>query len=208
MGAFCAGALAYGQTKPVDPVYLLTYDHGGLVLWGIPHFVERLQNAISWLNRYPGFKIGLDNEAHTYDHLAEHNPAVLAELRGYLDRYSSRFGVGTCTYGQPLTCFINEESNIRQIEYGLETTRRHLGRAPDIYLMSEHAMHAQVPQILSGFGFRAAIMRTHFMMYGYNPTFDVPFGWWIGMDGSRIPTVRLTRAKAPSLRKRLTTIGC
>jgi alpha-mannosidase len=106
-----------------------------------------------------------------------------------LKRYKGRFGIGTCTYGQPLSCFINEESNIRQLQYGLETTRRHLGTAPDIYLMSEHAMHSQMPQILAGFGFRAAIMRTHFMMYGYNPTFDAPFGQWIGLDGSRIPTV-------------------
>lgn len=32
-------------------------------------------------------------------------------------------------------------------------------------------------------------MRTHFMMYGYNPTYDAPFIWWIGEDGSRLPTV-------------------
>ncbi len=189
MGALCAGALAHGQAATQDPVYLLTYDHGGLVLWGIPHFVERLRDAVAWLDRYPGFKIGLDNEAHTYDHLAENDPKVLTEIRRYLDRYAGRFGIGTCTYGQPLSCFINDESNIRQIEYGLETTRRHFGRAPDIYLMSEHAMHCQLPQILSSFGFRSAIMRTHYMMYGYNPTFNVPVGRWIGVDGSQIPAV-------------------
>jgi hypothetical protein len=55
--------------------------------------------------------------------------------------------------------------------------------------MSEHAMHAQMPQLLKGFGFRGAIMRTHYMMYGYNPCFDVPIGWWIGLDGSRVATV-------------------
>jgi len=32
-------------------------------------------------------------------------------------------------------------------------------------------------------------MRTHFMMYGYNPQFDVAIGWWVGLDGSRIATV-------------------
>lgn len=141
------------------------------------------------MDRYPGFKIGLDNEAYTYDYLAEHNPEVLEEIRGYLKRYAGRFGVGTCTYGQPLSQFINEESNIRQIGYALEADRRHLGCAPTVYLMSEHAMHSQIPQILKGFGFAGSIMRTHFMMYGYNPTFDVATGWWVGLDGSRIPTI-------------------
>jgi len=189
VGALCAGALAQGQTGSQDVLYLLTYDHGGLVLWGISHFIERLRNAVSWLDRYPGFKIGLENEAHTYDQLAEQEPEVLEEIRRYLREYEGRFGIGTCTYGQPLSCFINEESNIRQLEYGREATLRHFGRAPGVYLMSEHAMHSQLPQILSSFGFRSAIMRTHYMMYGYNPTFDAAYGRWIGADGSQIPAI-------------------
>ena len=56
-------------------------------------------------------------------------------------------------------------------------------------MMSEHAMHSQIPQIINGFGFDGAIMRTHYMMYGYNPVFNVPIGLWVGLDGSKIPTV-------------------
>jgi hypothetical protein len=177
---------------------LLTYDHGGLVLWGLDSFRERLKSATEWLDRYPSFKIGLDNEAFTYDALAEQHPEALKELRGILSRYKGRFGVGTCTYGQPLSVFINEESNIRQIGYALEADRRVLGAAPDVYLMSEHAMHSQIPQIIKGFGFRGAIMRTHFMMYGYNPTFDLPIGWWVGLDGTRMPTVPTYREEGNS----------
>ena len=47
---------------------------------------------------------------------------------------------------------------------------------PPVYLMSKHAMHSQIPQILNGFGYDGANMRTHYMMYGYNPTFNVPIG--------------------------------
>ncbi len=187
---FGAEARADASGESTDPpLYLLTYDHGGLVLWGRDHFVERLHNAMEWLDRYPSFKIGLDNEAYTYDQLAEQDPNVLSEIRGYLAKYKGRFGIGTCTYGQPLSMFIDGESNIRQIEYALAADRKYFGTSPDVYLMSEHAMHAQIPQILKGFGFDGAIMRTHFMMYGYNPTFDVPIGWWVGMDGSRVATV-------------------
>jgi alpha-mannosidase len=177
------------ESSDSSPLYLLTYDHGGLVLWGSDHFVKYLRSAVEWLDRYPSFKIGLDNEAYTYDQMARANPEILQEIRTYLKKYAGRFGIGTCTYGQPLSVFINEESNIRQIGYALTADRRHLGCAPDVYLMSEHAMHSQIPQILKGFGFEGAIMRTHFMMYGYNPTFDAAIGWWVGFDGSRIPTI-------------------
>jgi len=172
-----------------SPLFLLTYDHGGLVLWGDDHFVRHLRSAVEWLDRYPSFKIGLDNEAYTYDQLARTSPEVLQEIRKYLKKYAGRFGIGTCTYGQPLSVFINEESNIRQIGYALAADRKHFGCAPGVYLMSEHAMHSQIPQILEGFGFTGAIMRTHYMMYGYNPTFDAAIGWWVGLDGSRIPTI-------------------
>ena len=182
------GAHASGS-EPAPPVYLLSYDHGGLILWGTDHFRRELRSAMSWLERYPGFKIGLDNEAYVYDYMAEHDPALLAELRADLKKYDGRFGIGTCTYGQPLSTFIDDESNIRQVGYAIETDQRRLGYTPVVYLMSEQAMHSQIPQILDGFGFKGAIMRTHFMMYGFNPTFDVPIGWWVGLDGSRIATV-------------------
>ena len=84
-------------SSTLSPLYLLTYDHGGLVLWGREHFAEHLRSAVSWLDRYPSFKIGLDNEAYTYDRLAEEDPAVLEDIRRYLRSYPGRFGIGTCT---------------------------------------------------------------------------------------------------------------
>src|SRR6266571_9156003 len=160
--ASCFATLAATLPAPAaeeSPLYLLSYDHGGLVLWGIPHLVATLRQAVEWLDRYPGFRIGLENEAYTYDYLAEHQPAVLEEVRGYLKKYKGRFGIGTCTYGQPLSTYINEESNIRQIHYAQQTNRKHFGVTPAIYLMSEHAMYCQMTQILSGFGLYGAIMR-------------------------------------------------
>ena len=183
------GEKAVEESSNSSPLYLLTYDHGGLVLWGGDHFVKYLRSAVEWLDRYPSFKIGLDNEAYTYDQMARANPEILQEIRTYLKKYAGRFGIGTCTYGQPLSVFVNEESNIRQIGYALAADRRHFDCAPNVYLMSEHAMHSQIPQILRGFNFEGAIMRTHYMMYGYNPTFDAAIGWWVGLDGSRIPTI-------------------
>lgn len=193
LALFIDGGLYSNQNEDSDngvaPVYMLTYDHGGLILWGTDHFEERLDNAIEWLDKYPGFKIGLDNEAYVYDYLAENDPELLNKIRRYLSEYEGRFGIGSCTYGQPLSTFIGSESNIRQIAYALEANKKYFGYKNKIYLMSEHAMHAQIPQIIKGFGFDGAIMRTHYMMYGYNPTYDKPFGLWTGMDGTEIKTV-------------------
>jgi len=170
--------------------YLLTYDHGGYILWTTEHFREKLREAISWLDRYPDFKIGLDNEAYAYDRWSEQAPDLLQELQKDLGDYRGRFGLGTVTYGQPLSAFITEESNVRQLTYAIRTNLKYFGHTPPIYAMSEHAMHSQIPQLLVQTGyFTGAIMRTHFMMYGYNPTYDAAFGWWVGADGSRIPTV-------------------
>ena len=168
---------------------MLTYDHGGLILWGSDHFRERLQNAVEWLDKYKSFKIGLDNEAYIYDYLGENEPLLMDEIKGYLQKYQGRFAIGSSTYGQPLSQFINDESNVRQISYALAAEKKYFNYRPPVYLMSEHAMHSQIPQLLNGFGYDGAIMRTHFMMYGYNPTFDLPIGLWTGVDGSQIPAI-------------------
>jgi hypothetical protein len=54
---------------------MLTYDHGGAVLWGTEHFKKYLESAVQWLDRYASFKIGLDNDAYTCDYIAEPEPS-------------------------------------------------------------------------------------------------------------------------------------
>ena len=166
----------------------MTYDHGGFILWG-DQFEDKIDSAIEWLAKYPKFKIGLDNESFAYDEYARRNPSIIKKINKALAEYKGRFGIGSCTYGQPLSVFINEESNARQIIYAIRANLEHFGRTPEIYAISEHALHNQIPQLIKQAGYKGAIMRTHFMMYGYNPTYDAPFGLWIGEDGSAAPTV-------------------
>ena len=188
-----AGNAAFAETAanaaPVrKPIMLLTYDHGGYILWG-DRLEERIDSAIDWLQKYPKFKIGIDNECFAYDEYARSNPAIVAKIKKMLEDFRGRFAIGSCTYGQPLSVFINDESNARQIVYAIRANLKHFGQTPEIYAISEHALHNQIPQLANQAGYKGAIMRTHFMMYGYNPTYDAPFGTWIGEDGSRIPTV-------------------
>ena len=171
------------------PVYLLTYDHGGYVLWGTDHFEAHLQSAYDWLDKYPTFKIGLDNECFAYDVYALEAPGIISNIQNALKKYKGRFGIGSSTYGQPLSMYISEESNVRQITYAINTNKKHFDTTPPVYVISEHALHSQIPQLIVQAGYKGAIMRTHFMMYGFNPTYNSPFGWWEGSDGTRIRTV-------------------
>ena len=177
-------------------VYAATYDHLGVILWGTERLRRSLDEEVGRLERWPGFRVGWDHEAYTYDHLAENEPDLLAEMRQALDRFDGRLDVASCTYGQPLSVFIDGESNVRQLTMAIDTVERRLGRSPRVYLMSEHAFHAQLPQLLVGCGFTGAVLRTHFMMYGHNPEYDVPVGWWRGIDGSRIAALPTYRGQA------------
>jgi len=35
------------------PCYVVSYDHGGLVLWGYEHFLQHLRDTLGWLERHP-----------------------------------------------------------------------------------------------------------------------------------------------------------
>ena len=54
-------------------MYIMTYDHGGFVLWQ-EAVARQLKQAIEWLEKYPDFKIGLDYEAFTFDEMAKTAP--------------------------------------------------------------------------------------------------------------------------------------
>ena len=68
------------------PVYLLTYDHGGYVLWGTDHFEEHLQSAYDWLDKYPSYKTGLDNECFAYDIYAQNAPEIISNIQNALKK--------------------------------------------------------------------------------------------------------------------------
>ncbi len=170
------------------PMYLMSYDHGGYILWG-PDFINSLKTSVEWMNKYPKFKIGQDNESYCYDRYAAENPEIIEKLRELLANYPGRFSIGSSTYGQPLSVFVSEESNVRQLTEAIRANTEHLGTRPYVYTISEHALHSQIPQLVKQTGYKMAIMRTHFQMYGYNPTYNSAFGMWYGDDGTSVPCI-------------------
>ncbi len=171
------------------PLYACSYDHIGVILWGSERLTCSVNKALERLARYKSFSTGWDHEAYTYDWLSEHAPDVLERMKSAVAENRNRLGIGGSTYGQPLSAFVDGESNIRQLTEGVRTVRRRLGYRLSVYLTSEHGFHPQLPQLLIGCGFEAAVLRTHFMMYGHNREFDEPIIWWTGTDGSRIAAI-------------------
>ncbi len=169
-------------------LYILTYEHGGYVLWK-DVVKPRLKTLFEWLEKYPALKIGLDYESFTFDEFSKEDPEVVELIGKLLEKYPDRVGLGATTYGQPLALTISEESNARQLLYAVRTNLDYFGKTPNVYAISEFALHNQTPQLISKCGYDAAILRSHVMGYGYPRTFDCAWGKWIGKDGTSIPAV-------------------
>ena len=171
-----------------EPLYILTYDHGGYVLWE-KAVKPRLKELLQWMEKYPKLRIGLDYESFTFDEFSRCDPEVVELTRELLEKYPDRVGLGATTYGQPLSLYISEESNIRQLTYAIKTNLSYFGKTPDVYSISEFALNNQSPQMLRLCGYKACLLRSHVMGYGYTKTFDVPWGTWVGKDKTGIPAV-------------------
>ncbi len=169
-------------------LYILTYDHGGYVLWK-DEVKPRLKRIFDWMEKYPKLKIGLDYESFTFDEFSECDPEIVQMVSELLEKYPDRVGLGATTYGQPLSLSISEESNARQLTYAVRTNLKYFGKTPSVYSISEFALNNQTPQLIKLCGYEAAILRSHVMGYGYPRTFDSPWGRWIGKDLTEIPAV-------------------
>lgn len=169
-------------------LYILTYDHGGYVLWK-DRVKPRIKEIFEWMEKYPKLRIGLDYESFTFDEFSRCDPEVVSMIGELLKKYPDRVGLGATTYGQPLSLTISEESNARQLTYAIRTNKKYFGITPNVYCISEFALNNQTPQLLRLTGHDAAILRSHVMGYGYPRTFDSAWGRWIGKDKTEIPAV-------------------
>ncbi len=171
-----------------DKLYILTYEHGGYVLWG-EWLKPRLSDIERWLEKYPKLKIGLDYESFTFDEYTRCDPEIVETVGRLLKKYPGRVGLGATTYGQPLALTVSEESNARQLSYAVRTNLYYFGVTPNVYSISEFALHNQTPQLISQCGYDAAMLRSHVMGYGYPKNFDCAWGLWTGKDKTAVPAV-------------------
>lgn len=144
---------------------------------------------LEWMEKYPKVKIGLDYESFAFDEFSKSDPEIIDLIKELLEKYPDRVGLGATTYGQPLSLAITEESNARQLIYAVRTNMKFFGKTPPVYAISEFALNNQTPQMASLVGYKAAILRSHVMGYGYPKTFDSSWGYWIGRDKTALPAV-------------------
>ena len=69
-------------------LYILTYDHGGYVLWK-DRVKPRLKDILVWMEKYPKLRIGLDYESFTFDIFEEEDPEINELVKELLEKYKS-----------------------------------------------------------------------------------------------------------------------
>ncbi len=137
--------------------------------------------------------------------LKERHPAIFSKVEKVVKEGKAELVEGS--FSQPHLHLISGESNIRQFEYGLKVLRELFGKESKInlFLRQEAGHHAQLPQILSKFGFTCAFPVQFGMLFfrwleappvinnlGMLPPHGSELVYWVGMDGSLLPFYMVT----------------
>lgn len=183
---------------PEAPLYCIDGYHGGVTYWDwlvLPRggywyeycwalvgrtLVERALAA-------PSLHTVLEMDAHTFEHMAGRQPQAIRELRRAVKAGAIEIVNGT--YGHPLAPTLGGEALVRHFYYGLAAIERTLGVRVDSFLSQEPMFCPQLPQVLRGFGYQRAVLRTHWAAFGTDPAQDAAVVRWQGPDGSEIPAI-------------------
>lgn len=189
-----ARAALAASCEPVAgiPTYLLDGFHGGIPFWDWLLPQEGLWTSFLWpdvggalLRR--GLPVTLELDGYTFEVLAERSPGALAGLCEAVARGGVELVNGT--YAQPFLDILSGEMVVRQLWYGLRAIEQAVGIPVTAYASQEPCFCAQLPQILKSFGYRWALVRTHWAAFGSEPACDAPLVRWRGPDGSEVPAV-------------------
>ncbi|MCK6477419.1 MAG: hypothetical protein L6Q35_11360 [Phycisphaerales bacterium] len=156
-------------------------------LWGydvLPGSVDDMLRLIE----ETGARGNINFDAIGYEKMAVECPEHLAKLRDAVGRGLVE-PVG-CSYGQPYGLFHGLESNIRQLIYGVRTTRRLLGVRPRTFWEEEFYFFPQLPQLLAQCGYTGACL--FFQWTWHTPEIPMENGsliLWEGADGTRLPAL-------------------
>ncbi len=180
-----------------DTVYLVNAYHGGVTFWdwivapggGLWYFYFWPRVGEPLLDeacQRPDRPVVFEFDAHAYEDMGRRAPAAIAKMHWALSCGALEIVNGT--YAQPLSQTISGECNLRHFWHGLRAIRRVLGVDVRHYLSQEPLFFPQLPQILRGFGYEGAVLRTHWSPFGTDPSRDAAFVRWRGPDGSEILT--------------------
>ncbi|MDR0416328.1 MAG: hypothetical protein LBH76_03235 [Propionibacteriaceae bacterium] len=165
--------------------------HGQLVGYAQTEWVDLLLQwmamQIDWLKR-TGSKRVYDISAMTWEIIGKYYPAEAqavgkATKDGLLEAVSG-------LYTQANLPLLSGESNVRQFAYGHRTLHRVLGTAVETFLQpfDSFNFHPQLPQLLTGFGCRFAVLRCVEHLGIISPVAADKIRWR-GLDGSEVEAV-------------------
>ncbi|RRA47504.1 hypothetical protein [Acidipila sp. EB88] len=184
----CLVAVTADQHTPI--LYYMDGYHGG-VRGHMPEGCWR--DILQALEHTPEWKLSLDVEADSWSTLAREDPSCFRTLATMVAAKGpgARVEITGGTFSQPYGWAISGESNIRQLQRGLELIRRSFPQARvETYAVQEPCWASCLPQILRSFGFTGASLKNASTAWGgYTQGFDAELVHWIGPDGSSIPAV-------------------
>jgi hypothetical protein len=178
-------------------VYCIDGYHGGITFWdwlALPQggfWYEYCWNLVGRLLidralARPSLHTIFDIDGHTFEQMARKRPQDIARLAQAAQ--AGAIEVVNGTYGQPLSLTVGGEAIVRHFYYGLRAIEEAIGVRVDSFLSQEPLFFPQMPQVLAGFGFRRAVLRTHWAPFGSEAGVDADVVRWRGPDGSETPT--------------------
>lgn len=185
------------SNKAYQPLLrICSYDHGGYVAWGWwkgwdgpGGLKDYMRRSIQRLDQFSNLKWGFHIEGATWDWALANDPVFVSEFKEWVNHtYAGRISLSSGGYGQPLSCTIGEESNIRHLTYDWEVYKR-LGYRINIYMQNEHGFFPQLPQLLRQVGINKAILRTVWGMYGIPPEINASKIRWRSPEGSWVEAI-------------------
>ena len=180
-------------------VYCIDGYHGGITFWdwlALPRggfWHEYCWNLVGRLLIDRALASGgplhtvFDVDGHTFEQMARLRPQEMASLAQAAQ--AGAIEVVNGTYGQPLSLTDSGEAIVRHFYYGLRAIEEAIGVRVESFLSQEPHFFPQMPQVLAAFGFRRAVLRTHWAPFGSDPGINAAVVRWRGPDGSEVPTV-------------------
>jgi alpha-mannosidase len=147
---------------------------------------------IDKLKEYPQWKINLEIEPETWDSVEVNDPVNYARFHEYyLTSGRNRIEFVNPTYAQTYCFNVCGESIIRQFYYGMKKIKEHFPDATFLtYSCEEPCFTSCLPQILTSFGFRYAVLKNPDTCWGgYTSAFGKDLVNWKSSDGSSILAV-------------------
>lgn len=172
-------------------IFFLLAHHGGIIIndmgfceFDIPKYaldklLEKMKLALE--NNMP---LNLEIAVSCLEKLNNDYPEEFSKFKEIY--YNGRFQIINPAYSLPYNLIIGSESNIKQIELGLNTLNK-IGLDCNIFYASESSVHPQIPQILKSFEIEYASLRSRLL--GMNPPSISGNIEWIGLDNTKIQTI-------------------